>query len=626
MLDDEQNTLPSAEDISNQSSDEVEKTSAQNPDSQAVKEKELEDLGPEESEEDEDDNQEDHNHFENLSLESLVSAFEKMLKTDDIKVIRNQVEQLRSAFESKYNTLFEEKKATFLEEGGLEIDFEFYNPHKKSYDLLLRDYKRKRNTFYKNIEQRQKESLNNRLELIEELKGLISIDQDINTTYKQFKDLQSRWKSVGAVPRAEANNVWRTYHHHVNIFYDFLHLNRELRELDYKHNFEEKTNIISQAEKLVELDDAQRAFRDLQQLHKRWKDELGPVAPEHREELWERFSELTKVIRDKRQHYLSHLEDILQENLQKKLKVIQEMESLLEQDIDSFKTWSKQSKTFEKLRDRFFELGKVPRSENSNVWNHFKTSLRSFNKKKNLFFRQQKKESSKNLALKKALIERVKSLTESDLETSEITTQIIAIQKEWKTIGNVGRRQNEKIWKVFRSICNAHFEQLDKNKNKVSEEELQNFEAKQKITEALNALNEKEAETAQTKIATLQDEWNQVGSAGKNEAKAMATFQKALEKAYKEIGYDKQKVNKALYQNKLNQLSGDEKGISKELGSLQRKIDETKSELNQLENNLQFFSQGSEDNPVFKKVVKDIENRKEILDKLKEQKKQLKQL
>jgi hypothetical protein len=168
---------------------------------------------------------------------------------------------------------------------------------------LIRRYKSEKASYYQELEKSFQNNLVIRKNLIEELKGLIGIDQPISETYKQFKDLQARWRQSGHVPRVDANNIWKTYHHHVGIFYDFLHLNREFRELDFKYNYEEKLKIIEQAEALGKMDNIQKAFRNLQELHKRWKDELGPIAKEHGETLWERFSEATKVIHEKRQFF-----------------------------------------------------------------------------------------------------------------------------------------------------------------------------------------------------------------------------------------------------------------------------------------------------------------------------------
>ncbi len=236
-------------------------------------------------------------------------------------------------FDKKMSALAQEKKEAFVASGENPDTFYFNPPMKKTYQELVRRYKSDRSAYYKSKEEQQKKNLAQRLELIEELKGLINVEQEIKETYKQFKDLQKRWKETGQVPRMQANNVWKTYHHHVGIFYDFLHLNRDLRELDFKFNLEQKLKICEQAEALASMEDISKAFRQLQTLHKKWKDELGPVDKEHSEEVWERFSNATKIIHDKRRYFLKNQDEVFEVNSIKKQSLIAQMHELLTQEF-----------------------------------------------------------------------------------------------------------------------------------------------------------------------------------------------------------------------------------------------------------------------------------------------------
>ncbi|MBT8376384.1 MAG: DUF349 domain-containing protein, partial [Bacteroidia bacterium] len=215
-----------------------------------------------------------------MTMEQLVSELDGLLKRQKIQTISKQVNEIKSEFYSKYNALLEEKKDEFINEGGNEIDFYYSNDTKKLFSSLYKDYKSKISAYYNEREQSLKENLKNRLDIIEEIKGLINIEENISTTYKYFKELQERWRNAGPIPRDKYNNAWNTYHHHVERFYDFLHLNRDLRDLDFKHNLEQKIKIIEQAEALAQDDNVNRSFRELQVLHKLWKEELGPVAKE----------------------------------------------------------------------------------------------------------------------------------------------------------------------------------------------------------------------------------------------------------------------------------------------------------------------------------------------------------
>jgi hypothetical protein len=566
-------------------------------------------------------------NYSEKSFEELILLFEKLLKAAKISSVKEDAELIRSTFNQKYSDIFEEKKAAFLKEGGNEIDFEYQIREKRTFDKLFQEYKRKRTDHYKSVEQNLKENLEKRKALIEELKSLIGIDQSINTTYQQFKKLQESWRNVGAIPRTEANNIWKTYHHHVERFYDFLHLNRELRELDFKFNFEQKTMLIEQAEKLIEHPDPSRSFRDLQRLHRRWKDELGPVAKEHKDALWERFSAATKKVHANRQFYLENQEIIFKENLAKKNALIGEMEQMLSQNPTSHREWSQLSKSFEELRETFFTAGKVPKSENSNVWGKFKELLRAFNKKRNVFYKSIKKESAKNLELKRALIAKVDELKDSkDFKTT--TPLIIQLQKDWKEIGAVDRKHREKVWKQFKAACNHYFNQMDASRNQESQEHLDNLEKKQAILDALTKLTENEEDSKKMKVAIEEylNEWKQIGYVPRKNNNIQNHFNTLLKKCYEKSGVKKSEVAKIMYDNKLQLIEGDQNTINKELISIQKKIDETKNELNQLENNLQFFADGSEDSPLVKKVRADIKKHQKNLEILSQKKSQLKNI
>jgi len=264
-------------------------------------EKSDEEVDEEEEEKEDDDN--DEINYEDLSLEDLIKAFETLLKSENIHTVRNSINQVKNNFNAKFSALISEKKEAFLAEGGNAIDFQFSSPLKKQFNELSKTFRERHQAFQKNRTQELNQNLEIRLQIIEEIKGLINVEGDINSAYNKFKNLQERWRNTGRIPSSETNNTWNNYRHHVEIFYGFLHLNRDLRELDFKHNLEQKQKIIIRTEELANETDLSRAFRELQALHKIWKEELGPVAKEYKDELWDRFSAATKVINDKRQKH-----------------------------------------------------------------------------------------------------------------------------------------------------------------------------------------------------------------------------------------------------------------------------------------------------------------------------------
>ena len=279
--------------------------------------------------------------YRSMDMEALVGELVELLKHDKVHVLKQHVEGIKASFNKQFSKLLETQKQQFLAEGGNSIDFRFDYPLKARFNALIKDYRERRQAYYQNLEKTLNTNLENRLEIIEEIKKLLNAEEDINTTYKHFKALQERWRNAGPIPRDRYNNVWNNYHHHVENFYDFLHLNRDLRELDFKHNLEQKLKIIERAEELAEDDDSNRAFRELQVLHKMWKEELGPVAKDHREEIWERFKKATKQIHEKRQVYFKELDKAYVQNLEKKHEIINKIKEIAEDTLDNHAAWQK---------------------------------------------------------------------------------------------------------------------------------------------------------------------------------------------------------------------------------------------------------------------------------------------
>ena len=254
--------------------------------------------------------------YDSLSLDELVSELGKLVKEGQVQSINSNVNKIKSIFNLKFGKLLKAEKEKFLAEGGNIIDFQYNNPIKSTYNSFLYDFKIKRNEFYANQDAKLNSNLEEKLELIENLKHLID-NAEGATMYKMFKDIQTKWVAIGPIPRAKYNDTWRTYQHHVERFYDLLHLSNDLRDLDFKHNLEEKLKLIDRAEALLELEDVNTAFKELQVLHKLWKEDVGPVARDNREEVWERFSEVTKKIHDNRHEFFKDMKSKFEGNIDK---------------------------------------------------------------------------------------------------------------------------------------------------------------------------------------------------------------------------------------------------------------------------------------------------------------------
>lgn len=553
-----------------------------------------------------------------MSMEQLTNEFENLVKNQKVQTIKSHVDEIKSEFNAKFSELLEEKKEEFINEGGSEIDFYYSTPIKKQFNSVYKDYKSSLNAYYKTLETNLKTNLENRLRIIEEIKGLINVEENINTTYKHFKDLQEEWRNAGSIPRDKYNTAWNTYHHHVEIFYDFLHLNRDLRDMDFKHNLEQKLKIIERAEELAKDDNTNRSFRELQVLHKMWKEDLGPVDKAQREEIWKRFSIASKTIHDKRQAYYNDLDKAHEANLVRKEEIIAKIDNITQDQGNAHQAWQKKIKAMETLRQDFFNTGKVPIKVNEATWSKFKTAVRAFNKNKNNFYKNLKKDQFTNLQKKQELIKIAEDHKDSD-DFEAVTALMKKIQSDWKNIGHVPRKDSDKVWNQFKGACNHFFDRFHAERKSENQELYEAFDKKNKLLDTLKTVESPDLNTIKEKIS----EWKTIGHVPQNKRYIEGKFNKALDELFNKLKMDKAEIEMLKFENKLDTLAqpNDTRLLDNEHNFIRKKIDEVKGDINQLENNLQFFSNIDETNPLVKDVLNNINKHKENLsiweDKLK---------
>ncbi|WP_438424582.1 DUF349 domain-containing protein [Aquimarina macrocephali] len=551
-----------------------------------------------------------------MNKEELIKELRELVKNEKIQAIREHVEEIKNEFNEKFNEEVEQKKEEFMADGGDIIDFYYSTPIKKEFNSVYFDYKEKRNSYYQNLKKDLQENLKRRLELIDELKGLLNVDENINTTYNHFKSIQERWRNAGPIPRDKYNTVWNTYHHHTENFYDFLHLNREFRDLDFKHNLEQKLKIIERATELAQETDVNRAFRELQLLHKMWKEDLGPVGKEYREPIWEKFSALTKQIHENRQRYFKDQDKVYEQNLVVKREIIAKIIEVSQDHPKNHGGWQQKIKEIEALRDQFFKAGKVPSNVNEQTWSEFKTAVRDFNRNKNAFYKGLKKDQFDNLNKKMELIQLAEDNKDSD-DFTTITPLMKKIQSDWKKIGHVPRKDSDRIWKRFKDACNSYFDRLHAERNEANKEELVSLEKKQEHIEVLKKLEfsgdtETDLKTIKENIAT----WKTLGRVPYKKKNIETEYNKVLDGFFQQLNLGRKETELIKYENKLNTLSGqsDDRALRNEQSFIRKKIDEVNGEIRQLENNLQFFKHAKDDNPMVRDVRKNIEKYKENLD------------
>ena len=431
----------------------------------------------------------------NLNLKDLVTLFNTKVDSENWLSERKFIEEIKKKIESALKDEFDKEKKKFDKSKKGDEKFIYKSDSKILFQKSLKTFSSIKRKYYSEIGTIQKQNLEKRLELIEKIKDLLNAEKQPNNLYQTFKKFKEEWHNIGQVPITERNNVWETYRHNVKKFYDFLHLNRELRELDFKHNYDEKIKIINKAEELDKVENTMQASRDLNTLHKLWKNELGPVSKEFREELWTRFQKASNKIHAKRQKLQKKISSIQNENSSEKEKVLLKMKESSENVPNSHNEWQNRIQLFNKLKDDFQKIKNIPKKKNRIFWNDFRIITKEFNNKKNSFYKNQKIELKKNIDTKRTLIEEVNKILKQENYTQN-SKRVIEIQNEWKKVGYIPKKISSSLWNEFRPLCNDFFNKL-KSKSKTSNQE------------RITIKKDREKQTLKRKISELQNESNQ---------------------------------------------------------------------------------------------------------------------
>lgn len=570
--------------------------------------------------------------YDSLSMEELVENLKSITAVEKVMSVKDHVDEIKKSFLAKYNDFIEEKKEAFhAEQPDSTEDFQYHLPLKTQFDEYYNAYKDRKNTHFKSLQTNLKTNLEVRLAIVEELKELINPQEDIKDTLKHFNELRERWKNAGSIPKDKYNHVWNNYHFHVENFYDYLHLDREARDLDFKHNLEQKQKIILRVDELLQEDDIQKAFRELQDLHRMWKEDIGPVGKEHREEIWNLFSELTKRMHDKRELLFEKQRAVEVENLALKNQIIADIEALATVKVNSHSQWMVQIEKVEALRTAFFNAGKVPVEVNESTWKSFKNAVRDFNSFKNSFYKEIKKDQNENLNKKNALVAQAQALQDSDdFETT--TNTMKRIQEEWKQIGHVPRKASDKVWSEFKTACNHYFDRLKEQKNESNAQEVAAFEAKREYLESLrdfelSGSHKEDLDAIKLHIAN----WKELGRVPHARRHIEGKFNKILDALFDKLSLSKKDTDMMRFSTRIDQLAenNDTRKLENEKIFIIRKIEEVQNEILQLENNIQFFTNtknAKKENSLVLEVRKNIAIHKESLDIWKEKLVQLRNL
>ena len=506
---------------------------------------------------------------------------------------RNEVEALKQAYYKIHRSEVDELKKAFLTAGGEEKDFVAPEDETESkIKELLNVYKEKRAAILAEEERVKAANYALKLQLIDQLKALTESQEDFNKLYNDFKDIQQRWKEVKAVPQEHVSELWKNYQIYSEKFYDIIKINNQFRDYDFKKNLEMKTALCETVEKLQTEPDVISAFHQLQKLHQQWR-EIGPVAKELREDLWSRFKAASTIINKRHQEHFEGLKAKEQENLEAKTAICEQIENIDFPALKSFKDWEEKNKEVIALQDKWKTIGFAPKKSNVKIFERFRAACDVYFNRKSEFYKNIKDEMEKNLALKKALCEKAEALKDST-DWKSTTEKMIALQKEWKTIGSVARKHSDAVWKRFITACDYFFEQKNKNVSSQKSVEQTNLAAKKALIEKINTIDEADHDEALAALKGYMTEWNTIGHVPfKEKDKIYKEYHEAVDKQFDRLKVDQNDRKMQTFRNSLSDMSNGERGKGKLYGErekLMRMYERMKNELQTYENNIGFLS------------------------------------
>lgn len=507
---------------------------------------------------------------------------------------KGEIDYLKTVF---YKLHFAEREAdmkAYLEGGGDPANYKVIpDEDEEVFKAEMSVIKEKRAKLFLEQEKEKQENLKKKLDIIEKIKAMVTSPEEANKSYQDFKKLQQEWKEIKLVPAEKANELWRNYQLYVEQYYDLLKLNSEAREYDFKKNLEIKTKICEAAEKLGTEEDVISAFHQLQKLHQEFR-ETGPVAKELREEVWARFKAASTIINKRHQQHFESLRAKEEDNLTKKTALCEKIEEIAKEEIKTAGEWEKKTKDIIAIQAEWKTIGFAPQKMNVKIFERFRAACDDFFSKKAEFFKNMKQQFAENADKKRALIEQAKALQDST-EWKSTSDKLIALQKEWKTIGMVPKKLGDKLWNEFLTACNHFFEARNSANAGTRNEERTNLEKKRGIIEQLKALAENAGDNIQDKVRELIDEYNAVGHVPfKEKDKLYKEYHDILDKLYKELNISTARRRLDKFKNNLKNVA--EKGadaLDNERARLMRRYEAIKQEVQTYENNLGFLNASS---------------------------------
>ncbi len=567
--------------------------------------------------------------YSGFSKQELVETLALIIDNRPPAEICDDVERIKTYFHQKLRQEADERKNKFLETGGKPEDYKSWvDPAEYKVKSLLERYREKRKDLSKIQETEKHENLKKKYNIIDKIKDLVNREESINKTFQEFRTLQNEWHSTGVVPQSSLKDLWENYHHNVEIFYDYIKINKELRDLDLKKNLEAKIVLCEKAEELLLEPNPVNAFKVLQDFHDQWR-EIGPVPPESKNEIWERFREATTQVNKRHHEYFEKQKDDQRKNLDAKVALCEQVEAINLLEIKNFRDFDERADKIVALQKMWRTLGFAPKKQNNRVYQRFRDACDAFFERKRSFYADNKEIQQNNLQLKTELCIQAEALQDSaDWKTT--SDALIKLQKEWKEIGPVPRKQSEKTWKRFRKACDHFFNRKTEYFASLDTSYEDNLGAKLKIIEELEKFEGgNDVQSAFEKLKELQRKWTEIGYVPFNMKDEITNrYRNAINKQFDRLKIGDEDKSILKYRTKLDSLKTSPKASRKvrnERDKFFTKIKQLESDIVLWENNIGFFTKSPNADAMIREVEEKIENARRMIKTLEEKVKMIDQ-
>jgi hypothetical protein len=561
--------------------------------------------------------------FSKLDKSELLNKLNFLINNYEVEKIRDAVEEIKSQFYKKYkNDLAAAKKRYIEENEGVEDGFKFSDEaSEETFKELYNQYKKKRAELVQRLEKEKEENLSLKYKIIDEINELINKEESINKTFQEFRDLQKRWRDVGLVPQKEVKDLWERYNHVVEKFYDYIKINKELRDLDLKKNLEAKIQLCEKAESLLLENSVTKAFKTLQEYHNQWR-EIGPVPQDKKDEIWDRFKAATTQINKKHQEYFEGLKEQQVKNLEQKVALCEKVEEILTLELKKPKEWEEKANELIEIQKLWRTIGFAPKKDNNKIYERFKNACDEFFAKKREFYKEAKKVQKNNLQLKLDLCIQAEALKDSS-EWKKTTEDFINLQKHWKEIGPVPRKYSENVWKRFRTACDYFFDKKSEFFNTIDTNQEENLKKKLELIEKVKNFEKVDDNNQNLKILMeIQKEWSETGHVPINKKdEVQKQFRDAINQQFEDLKIEINERNKLNYKSKVDSWvsSNSRNKIYSERNKLVNKIKELENEIALYENNIGFFNASNKNSQnLLDEIHKKIDKAKERMETLKQ--------